>query len=82
MVALEQTHFDTRDQNLIVILLALRHEIKAYSKRNGIVTVHFDKEGTRKHVEDFYGNRVMPLEDARMFIVASAIFRSMIKECE
>ena len=39
MVALEQTQFDTRDQNLIVILLALRHEIKAYSKRNGIVTV-------------------------------------------
>jgi len=78
----DSTLFETRDQNLIVILVALRHEIKSYYKKNGIVTVCFDKENTRAHVEDFYGNHTIPLDDARMFIVASAIFRSMIKEAD
>jgi hypothetical protein len=71
---------DTRDQNLITILIALKHEVVKFQKRSGIVTVFFDKETTKKDVDAFYGNKSMPLEDARMFIVASAIFRSMIKE--
>jgi hypothetical protein len=76
----ESPLFDTRDQNLITILITLKHEVKKFQKRGGIVTVFFDKEATKKDVDAFYGNIAMPLEDARMFIVASAIFRSMIKE--
>jgi hypothetical protein len=72
--------FDTRDQNLITILIALKHEVVKFQKRSGIVTVFFDKETTRKDVDAFYGNQPMPMEDARMFIVASTIFRSMVKE--
>lgn len=59
--------FETRDQNLIIILVALKHEVVKFEKRNGIVTVFFDKEETQKHVDGFYGNRALPLEDARMF---------------
>ena len=72
--------FDTRDQNLITILIALKHEVVKFQKRNGIVTVFFDKETTKKDVDAFYGNHPMPIDDARMFIVASTIFRSMVKE--
>ena len=72
--------FESRDQNLVVILIALKHKIVKFQKRNGIVTVFFEKESTRQDVDAFYGNRPIPLEDARMFIVASTIFRSMVKE--
>lgn len=72
--------FESRDQNLVVILIALKHKVVKFQKRSGIVTVFFDKESTRQDVDAFYGNRPIPLEDARMFIVASTIFRSMVKE--
>jgi len=72
--------FESRDQNLITILIALKHKVVQFKKRNGIVTVYFDKETTKGDVDAFYGNHPMPMEDARMFIMASTIFRSMIKE--
>lgn len=80
MVFNSEDLFETRDQNLVTILIALDHEIKGYSKNGGIVTVRFNKEDTREHVADFYGNRAIPLTDSRKFILAGAIFRSMIKD--
>jgi hypothetical protein len=72
--------FESRDQNLITILIALKHKVVKFTKRSGIVTVFFYKETTKKDVDAFYGNHPMPMEDVRMFIVASTIFRSMVKE--
>jgi hypothetical protein len=76
----DSTLFESRDQNLVVILIALKHKVVKFQKRSGIVTVFFEKGATRQDVDSFYGNRPIPLEDARMFIVASTIFRSMVKE--
>ncbi len=78
----EEKYFESRDQNLITLLLALGHRCLKYYKRNGIVTVCFDKAETKPHVDAFYMNVPIPMKDAKSYIVAQAIFRSMVKEAQ
>lgn len=75
-------YFESRDQNLITLLLALGHKCTNYYKKNGIVTVCFDKTEVKVHVDAFYMNLPIPMADARSFIVAQTIFRSMVKEAQ
>lgn len=78
----KEEFFESRDQNLITLLLALGHKCPKYYKKNGIVTVCFDKTETQSHVDAFYMNLPIPMKDARSYIVAQAIFRSMVKEAQ
>ena len=75
-------YFESKDQNLITLLLALGHKCTNYYKKNGIVTVSFDRAEVKAHVDAFYMNLPIPMTDARSFIVAQTIFRSMVKEAQ
>lgn len=74
--------FESRDQNLITLLLALGHKCTNYYRKSGIVTVCFDRAEVKAHVDAFYMNLPIPMADARSFIVAQTIFRSMVKEAQ
>ena len=75
-------YFESKDQNLITLVLALGHKCTNYYKKNGIVTVSFDRAEVKAHVDAFYMNLPIPMTDARSFIVAQTIFRSMVKEAQ
>jgi hypothetical protein len=71
--------FWSRDKNLVLILLALGKNPLGVNARGGVLTFRFTREEVTGALDCWFGNRPIPLDDARRYIIASELFNSYVR---